>query len=148
VAENIILFPERTEQRDFLKDVELEERVLILSALAKEEKARPELTSIIKTYPWLMADYLPLSISEKEKFEEFRCRHPKYLLGEGDGCGIQYLTAPLRDYIFDATLNKGYGAVASIAVRCRWTNQLINFFDFYIKKGESSTTIILPRTLD
>lgn len=134
MGDKILYFPHTNRETDEqkIKNIDIEDITALFSVLSEEERVRSQLTSVLRKYPSLIKNYLSLNDWEREEFEEFRKRYPAYLTGEGDGCGIQYLSAPLRDDLGIA-LNKGFNRVVSIAVKCRWSNQLLEIFNSYMK---------------
>src|SRR3989344_4377649 len=127
--ENVLVFelPERDlhEQlrRRLRERLDLEEVADVLALQLVEEQKRPECAGILHRIPSLMATYLVIKEWDKGQLDQLRKRHPRYLVGEGDGYGIRWLEARRVE-------------LQEIARECRYTHQLLRLYGFYREHGQ------------
>ncbi len=126
VKDNVLNFPvpKAAELSERLDRIDLETIVDVLSVRAEEERIRPEVTDIFGRIPSLLADYLLLNERNKQKIDRTRLKYPDYLNGEGSSYDINYLASV------------GNKSSALLARKCRWTYQLLKFYEFYKEHGE------------
>jgi len=124
--------PDESEISDLVRRLSKRSITRVATVLAYEMETRPELTKVLTTIPGILTDYLPFKEYDKEDLEELRQKYPRYLIGEGDGCGIQLLVAGSQDSLGC----RGYNSsrkVVKLAQECRFTHQFLRLFEHYME---------------
>lgn len=112
-----------------------------VAELTKEMKLHPEIIEAIPC-PELVVAYLQLSEYEKRYFKAFfkRPAGPIYLAGEGLGDTIRFLEYggyyDSHQKVYYSTQSR---SVEMLARKCRWVNQFLQCFEFYMKKDKQET---------
>ncbi len=99
-----------------------------LAIFREEIIEKPELISILKTYPLLLAWFVHLLPNDRISLEQFRKINPKYLIGKGTGYAIKFFTGHQADF-------GGYletKAPANLARKTRYSFQLSDCFDIFL----------------
>ncbi len=109
-----------------LKQVEPDDALIVLAALRTEEQERSELVAVFKPFPTLTSDYLYLPLRRRVRLGIFNRSNSGYLHGQGTGDCIRALD--------------GRKGLQELARTCRWTYQVLTFFDAYTQEQQEGTT--------
>lgn len=126
-------FFHRVVQPRVLADVPESDISLVVAEVMKELTERPRLVEELGKFPKVLQRYLLLEEGQKKRLMEFHQRYDHFLPGQETADCVRFFQA-----------NQWYGnfdlAPEGVARRCRYANQLLGLFDFYLEQGEGKFT--------